>query len=74
MEPLKQAISLSKNENKCIAGRKNVSVMIDVKDVSFRFNTHVKTLNKCHIHVQRFQHTVFNNLKSNLKERKEILI
>ena len=48
--------------------------MIDVKDVSSRFSTHVKTLNKCHIHVQRIQHTVFNNLKSNLKERKEILI
>ena len=50
-----------------------VSVSIDVKDVSSRFNTHVKAL-KRHIHVKRIQHTAFSNLKSNLKERKEILI
>ena len=50
-----------------------VSVSIDVKDVSSHFNAHVKTL-KCHIHVKRIQKTAFNTLKSNLKERKEILV
>ena len=50
-----------------------VSVSIDIKEVSPRFNTHVKTL-KHHIHVKRIQHATFYNLKSNLKERKEILI
>ena len=29
---------------------------------------------KRHIHVKRIQHTAFNNLKLNLKERKEISI
>ena len=50
-----------------------VSVSVDVQDVSSRFNTHVKTV-KRYIYVKRIQHTAFNNLKSNLKERKEILI
>ena len=50
-----------------------VSVSIDMKEVSPRFNTHVKTL-KHHIHVKRIQHATFYNLKSNLKERREILI
>ena len=50
-----------------------VSVSIDVKDISSCFNTYVKTL-KRHIHVKLIQLTAFNNLKSNLKERKKILI
>ena len=51
----------------------NVPISIDVKDVSSRFITHVETA-KRHIHVKRIQHTAFNNLKSNPKERKKILI
>ena len=42
-------------------------------DVSSCFIIHVKTL-KLHIYVNRIQHAAFNILKSNLKERKEILI
>lgn len=51
----------------------NVPISIDVKDASSRFITHVETA-KRHIHVKRIQHTAFNNLKSNPKERKKILI
>ena len=39
-----------------------VSISIDVKDISSRFNTHVKTLKRC-IYVKRIQHKAFNNLK-----------
>ena len=50
-----------------------VSVSINVQEVSSRFNTHVQIL-KGHIHVKRIQHTAFNNVKANPKEKKEILI
>ena len=50
-----------------------VSVSIDVQEVSACFNAHVCTL-KRHIHVKCIQHTVFNNVKTNLREKKEILI
>ena len=50
-----------------------VSVSIDVQVVSACFNAHSKTL-KRHIHVKRIKHTALKNKKSNLQEKKEILI
>ena len=50
-----------------------VSVSIDVQVVSACFNAHDKTL-KRHIHVKRIKHTALKNKKSNLQEKKEILI
>ena len=50
-----------------------VSVSIDLQEVSARFNAHVRTLTRP-IHVKRIQHTTFNNVKTNLWEKKEILI
>ena len=74
VDPLKQTISLNISKWKQVDRRvQKESVSNDVKDVSSHFNTHVKTL-KCYIHVKHIQHTAFNDLNSNLKERKEILI
>ena len=49
-----------------------VSISIDVKDVSSRFNTYVKTL-KRHIHVKRIQLTAFNNLLISYNSNKLII-
>ena len=50
-----------------------LSTSIDVEEISSRLNAYVKTL-KRHIHVKRIQNHSFNNLKSNLKPNKDILI
>ena len=50
-----------------------VSVFIDVQEISVHFNVQFRTL-KRHIHVKRIQHTAFNNVKAKLLEKNEILI